>query len=457
MAVLTLTTVGIVVYGLVSRRYERALALAGVTPAGAAVVVGGNAVPTFYAVSVGAFALLAVTFVTRRGRAEEIPLRTIPGLVLLLSFAAWSILVTLLAPLMFPGLKTVTPQNALLLAGEVTSSNIAQIIYLLLGICVVVLLARTDGATPGLVSIPIVGVVVLSLWRYLWVTFGVPFPDVLFDNSPSLHYIELAPGGVPRFRGILSEPSSLAGVTIVASVYGLWAAATSRGAKRVWWLALTAVSLYLGFVSTSTTFIVAIPVLAMIALLTSGIAFATGGRRMPVPVALGALGLAAAACWLVPVIADYLGASFGSKVGSASYDERTGADADSFQIFLDTAGFGVGLGAGRASSFVPTLLSTTGIIGTVLFVAAVGIIVTAALPLRGYRGVVWVVVALLLTKAIAGPDLSDPTGVFWLSLGVLARGVLRSRAEAAAALGAPPRGAEGRSLDSPSRLTRQAV
>ncbi len=65
----------------------------------------------------------------------------------------------------------------------------------------------------------------------------------------------------------------------------------------------------------------------------------------------------------MPPIAAFVETTVNEKVGSASYNERSGANSESYDIFLDTFGIGVGLGANRASSLFPGVLSNTGLVG----------------------------------------------------------------------------------------------
>jgi len=102
---LTFATVAVVLYGILGRKgYGRALALGGSTVAGAAVVVGTTAVPTFYAVAIGAAVAVALRVLHRRPGSlpagESLP----PGVPLLLAFLGWSVFVTLMAPQLFDGL-----------------------------------------------------------------------------------------------------------------------------------------------------------------------------------------------------------------------------------------------------------------------------------------------------------------------------------------------------------------
>jgi hypothetical protein len=290
-------------------------------------------------------------------------------------------------------------------------------------------------------------VTVLSFWSYLH-RFGVPFPADLFDNSPTFPHIQTAPGGEERFRGILSEPSFLGGTSLVTIAYMLARMPQVSVIRRAGTLAVAGMAVFLGFVSTSTTFLVAGVVLAIIAALTFLSRFVL--RRGP----LGTLGMtslcagAVAAVWWLPAWANQVGAALSDKVTSESYSQRSGADAYSYHLAFETLGFGTGLGSNRASSFVASMLSTVGVVGVVLLVVAVWILIRAAYPVPAARPAVWALLALLVAKVIAGPDLGDTTGVLWMSLGVMAHaalGVRRSaRTRALVLRAAPPPTGGGR-------------
>ncbi len=117
---------------------------------------------------------------------------------------------------------------------------------------------------------------------------------------------------------------------------------------------------------------------------------------------------------------------------SSSYSDRSSSNSDSLGVFLDSWGIGVGLGSARASSFLPTLLSATGLLGSLLFSGAVAGLLAGGARYRPYRPVVWALISLLVVKLVAGPDLSDSSGVLWMSLGLLSHAILDGRTEAAA-------------------------
>jgi hypothetical protein len=429
MTSLTLVTLLIIACGLLIRDgYGPALALGGVTASGAAVVVGGIAVPTFYAVAMGTIVILGLRQLGN-GKTSTPTRRALPPAVsLLLFFLIWSVLVTLVAPVLFDGMTVSVPVGPTrLTAAAFTSSNIAQVVYLVLGVSVVLLLARSARSGPEIIGLLAGLATLLSLWRYLHQLTGLPFPEGVLDNSPSFAYIETAPNNVERFRGIFSEPAGLAASCLVTIAYMLPRSLRVRGWRRAGALLVAVAAGYLGVISTSATFVVAGVAIALIA----GLAFVAGFLLHHTPISamasvVGCALVVVVVVWVLPIVADLVETTVNEKVSSTSFTDRSAANSTSLGLFLDTFGFGVGLGANRASSFVPSLLSTTGIIGTLLFVAAVATLIRRSAPVREYRPVVWALVALLVAKVIAGPDLSDTSGVLWVSLGLLSHAALKA-------------------------------
>lgn len=429
MTTLTVPVLIVAIFGIATRHgYGRAVALGGSTAAGAAAYAGGLAVPTFYAIALGAIAVLMRQGCARTGlgRAVDSSGPTVPLLLLVL---VWGVLVTFLAPLLFPGLHTVTVAGNELQAGVLTSSNVAQTMYFLLGIAVVAALAHDEKTSVGLVGLSIGVGIVLSLWRYTGVTLGLPYPDGFFDNSPTLDYIETAPKDVSRFRGIYSEPSSLAVACLTMITYGL-ARLRQVHAWRRWALVLLIASAtFLGVISTSTTFVVAGSLIAAVAMVTALTGFLTGRTRVARRVAVGVCAGALTSVWVLPLVVAFARSSVEAKVGTSSYEQRSGVDASSYDVFFRTWGLGVGFGSGRASSLVPTLLSTLGVVGTLLIVLALGAAIVGASRSDEARPAVWTLVALLCAKVVSGPDLADPSGLLWITLGILLASARRSQKE----------------------------
>ncbi|MGY1787287.1 hypothetical protein [Geodermatophilus sp. SYSU D00698] len=431
MTGLTIVTVAVVVYGVLNRRgYGRALALGAATPTGAAVVVGAVAVPTFYAVAIGAVVGVVLRVLRDTRTPEDGARLPVPGSRALVLLVVVGVLVTLVAPLLFSGLEVEGPagQDEYLAAGVLTKSNIAQIVYLVLSVSVVAYLARSRWAGPQVVGLAACTTTLLCLWSHLHNIAGVPFPEGFFDNSPSFTIIETLPGGAPRVRGIFSEPSGLASSCLVTIAYCLSRMRSVGGLHRFALFTVAGVAMYLGSVSTSTTFLVAglaLAAVAMVVAVATVLLRQSKLSRTSVGVLCGGI---IAAVWVLPTLANTVGQELADKVASSSYADRSNSDSESYRVFLDTYGFGAGLGANRGSSFVATLLSTVGLIGLLLLIAAVASIVRRSWSVLSVRPAVWALTAVLACKVVAGPDLSDSGGILWLSLGVLAHAALHAAA-----------------------------
>ncbi|WP_432495902.1 hypothetical protein [Kineococcus gypseus] len=444
---MTLVTAVVVLFGVLNARgYGLALALGGATPIGAAAVAGAVAVPTFYAVAIGAAAGVALRVLQRARWAPGAVVAPVPGVRPLVLLCVVAVLVTLLAPMLFDGLPVLSPAggDVRLAAGVLTKSNIAQITYLVLSVCVVVFLARSRWAGPQVVGTAALLATLLSLWAWAG-GYGMPYPRGVFDNSPGFTIQETLPGGLPRVRGIFSEPAGLAGSSLITVAYAASRSLAVGGLHRLGLLLVAGVALFLGAISTSATFFVAGAALAVIAVAAGAARFLL--RRGPLSGAAVALVCAAtiAALWVLPWLTNLVGAVVDDKVDSASYTERSGADDYSFGLVVDTFGLGVGVGSNRASSFAASLLSTVGVLGTALLVAAVWVLVRETAHVRAVRPVTWALVALLLTKVVSGPDLADTNGILWMGLGVLAHAALSSpRAGAHPSAARDPEGSRGR-------------
>lgn len=412
--------------------YPWALAVGGLTPAGVATFTGGFPVPTFYAACLGVVVALVATAVAHRrdlggpaprhqGDAPRSQVRTHLGVTLLWIFVAWSVMVTLVAPALFAGVEVLqNGQTRLLVPGLITKSNLAQIVYLVLSISAVAYLARVRSAGVRLIGFVVSGITLLSFWRLLAVNVGLPFPESLIDNSPTLAYIETEVGGAPRFRGILSEPSSLANMMLAMIAYGVARIPQVTGPGRWGLVALLAMAAWMGYVSTSGTFVAGLALLTLLALVVMLLRTMLGRRVLPLSgIAAGLTVIAALPFILPPAVSWFVGA-VSAKVDSTSYTDRLGSDVHALGVFGETLGLGAGLGSERPSSFGAALLATVGLFGTALFAAAVVLIIAKSMHDRDARPARWVLIAVLMSKLISGPDLTATSGLPWIALGVLA-------------------------------------
>jgi hypothetical protein len=409
----------------------RVLAVTVGIPIGTALFVGGQSVTLFYVSAMALVGAAALQLAARRPglRAPlavgQKPRRLdqLPGASALVFFVGWAILVTAVAPALFRGRPVLLPRGGLDVQlvdpGRLTYtiSNLAQVIYLVLNVAVIIYITRRRD-THGLVGIALATLTLLSFWRLLSVYTGLPFPEGVFDNSQNVRYIESSPGGGQRFRGIVSEPSSLGEMSLATIAYFAACLPHRQGWSRLGPTVLLALAVANGLVSTSATFVAAGVIVAAVAVVAGFIGF-TLRHSILSPVFFIVICLSViAALLLAPMAAQLVRDVIDEKVASTSYESRTGVDVFSLRLATETWGIGTGLGSNRASSGVTTLLSTVGFPGTVALAVFLLTMLTRTWRHVAVRPTAWVVITLLISKAIAGPTLLDP--LMTLCLGVLA-------------------------------------
>ncbi|WP_155852021.1 hypothetical protein [Ahrensia sp. 13_GOM-1096m] len=200
--------------------------------------------------------------------------------------------------------------------------------------------------------------------------------EYLMDSIRSANYRFLTgseKGGLKRISGTFSEASAFANYTLA-----LFAIATSfwldRSPNR--YAGPIAFSLFLTLLlSTSATALVGISAITFFLgcrSLTTSLQHPNRGRQIFIAIfaCLPVIAIIITPT-LAPSIADevitFLEEILFSKAQSRSGMERLQWNASAYQTFLDTYGFGAGLGSARASSYLLVLLSNIGIVGTALF------------------------------------------------------------------------------------------
>jgi hypothetical protein len=375
-------------------------------PYSAGIVVAGNGVPLF---SVAAAATAVALLGTHRPPFAHWTANAFAV------FLAWATVITALAPWLFAGVRVLVPRGGVddqvLDPGVLgySVSTVAQLAYLLLAACATVYLVRERGAVLAAGVALVVGTVVTTV-RGILLAARADFLGPVFDTLPNIAYSFTTPGD--RLRGVFSEPSELAAFSLPAAAFFLVAAVRAQGRKRFLWSVACALACANLLQAASGTAVVASAVFIAIALLVLAVRYVVcGGAGTPWLVigalVVGVVALAAGDQLVAParaIVAD--------KVGSQSYDSRTGADAFSWNVLADTLGLGAGLGGNRPSSFGMSLLSTVGLPGTAAFVLlAIGLIV-AAVRTPATVAAATALIALLVAKVVGTPDISTP--ILWV-------------------------------------------
>lgn len=380
-------------------------------PYSAGIVLAGNSVPLFSLAG-----LLAMPLLLRRPTAPR------PHWVSLAmaGLVVWSILLTAIGPWVFRGVRVLSSRGGVddqVIDPDVltwTTSSLAQVVYLVVSVAVVAYLVRLR-VTRAVVGVAFAVGTVVSAVRGLSVALGSDFLAPLFDTSTGVIYSYAS----LRLRGVFNEPSELAAFSLPAAVFFAVVAGSDRIASRparigTWALALLACSNLLqassgvAVVGSAVVVTVGLLVLVVRSLIRGGVGvqwFVLGGL-VAAFVLVG---------WGRELLAP-VNALVADKVGSVSWESRTGADLFSLRLVAETAGLGVGLGGNRPSSFVTALFSTIGVPGVVLFAAVVAAALGAVRVDRRLVPVAAALVALLVAKSVGNPDLTTP--VLWMLLGV---------------------------------------
>ena len=317
-----------------------------------------------------------------------------------------------------------------------STSNIGQAVYLLLNTLMLwytVQTCRTEEAARGMMrAFLIAGTVVVALAGYQLASSltGLPFPDdVIYSNEGFVMQHGTAILNMPRICSTFTEPSSLAVFLVSFIAFLIAAIETGRGGWHVMTLLLAAIAALI--LSTSSTAYVGLAALTAWAI----------WRYFVLPVMRGrgsikaALAIAVVICGGVTAFAlseplrDVFQKTVFEKDQSSSYEERSAADSYSMQLAEGTWGLGVGLGSNRASSFLPSVLSTLGVVGA----GMLGMIIYLLTYVPGmnrrfadlHRPLAAGLVAVIAAKFISSPDMATPA--MWAVMAALLS--VRSAAE----------------------------
>lgn len=436
------TIVGVMVIALtalaVTRRPIRLaqLAIAFCTwEATAVVATPGFGIQPYYFVGVAIFARLVWKLSLRGGEfgAHSALSR---GLGLFGLLLLWGAVGAALHPLIFAGMPVYAPGigiDSQVVDGTPlthTTSQLAQVIYLALNVALVLYVAiharsaRDVGRLHRAFLVAGVSAIAIAGIQKFTVALGLPFPYDLIQNNPSLDLRQqITFQGVVRLSGTFPEASNLAvfGSGLLAYAFGslllgrrptlFYATLTVFTAFVMLWTTSSTAYLMIGFVTVALfSLYVGWPMLRGRIRLRRGLWF--------VLLLLGGTAALAGSSVLRGIIAKAVLGKFESR----SFGVRTSADLDALRILVDTWGLGIGLGSNRPSSFVTSLLSTLGLLGTALFVVGLFLIAaaTARLGARAHPEKVSVLalMAIVIAKTLSSPDLS--TASMWALIALCA-------------------------------------
>ncbi|MDZ7885524.1 MAG: hypothetical protein U5N53_22690 [Mycobacterium sp.] len=376
----------------------------------AAIIIGSIPITPFY---VGMIVYLPLVYL-RIGFPR-------PGSSLPFLLAFWSCAITLLGPALFTGMPVVASGLGLdvqvnrLADLDYSSSNFAQIVYLILNLALLMALAGSNDTKKWIPPVPAVvgtAIAVLAWWFH---RAGWAWPDELFHNNTrnAYAYVDTA-----RLSGQFSEPSHLAVFALTSAVLLIVTVAVHRPRLPLKLLLLLTATFDILLIveSASATALAGAAIFAMAFVGWSIYRMVATGARVSRGVSLVVIAAVGTLVVLSPLIVRYALDVLEYKLATGfSIRGRTAADLSSLRVFLDSATVGVGLGSNRASSLLLLLLSTVGLVGATLFFLTMGTAIRDGIRDRMRRPWAAGLAVLLFTSLVSLADLVSP--MMWLLAG----------------------------------------
>lgn len=387
-----------------------------------AVVIGGNGFSPFYF-----FALIATVMglaggKQNSGNSQAATRRIIVALAIYLPFTG------LAFPVIFAGMEVLLPREGLdvqiaspgALAPSIT--NISQTFLLFCGLGVLNFMLRMKTIDSRVIRLSFFFGLALNFWALLALRLSIWWPRDFLNFSTKAPIDAGQYLGIQRLSGTFPEPSYLAVYSLAALVYSAASVTFSSGENlrsRALHLINSFMSVALLIASLSGTAIMGTVLSLIVIALFWQIWARKNWKKTSTSMAILLSASIPTIAWTVLQNAASLQNLVESKVLSDSFATRTTADAISMKIFAETFGLGTGLGSSRSSSFLATQLSTIGIVGLGLILCLV--LAALASSRTGPMGlsVSFVLLALVTSKSVSEPDLSQPLLWFFIGTGLV--------------------------------------
>lgn len=397
-------------------------------PHTAAVVFLGNGISPFYLLAVVSAIRGAYLIVRRCLDGRSMPrtwFRHTP--IIFIVFGAYSVAISFVGPAVFQGMSVFSPRGGIdqqvghMTALTFTISNIAQPVYLLLGISVVFYLGLEERVNPNVFEISVWIGALFALARLILPAY---WPTAVFENMPNVNYSVTQ----SALRGTFGEPSMFGFFIVCGLAFSVATAVFSRGWPRTRTVSaavLLGIELIFNRSWTAQASIGLLLIVSLVILVRHELVRRRVKRLGTTIVVLTLLAVGAA---MAPVAFRLVE----PKLQTMSFENRTAADARALEIFLQSWGAGIGLGSNRPSSVVALLLSCVGIVGTVAFFSILVFTVTGSIRVRATSPVGWALLGAAIAEAISVPELSMPA--LWMLMGLAAWSVeIRSEKKLVAA------------------------
>lgn len=342
------------------------------------------------------------------------------------ALAVYGIASAYFMPRLFAGMTNIAPlgdsqyaaSSAAVPLGPV-SSNFTQSVYLIGDLVCFALTAAVASTEEGLRKLTLAllayagGNVIFAMLDVATFSTGSQWLFAPIRNGQYALHPEETIQGLKRIVGSFTEASVFARSSLGA--LGFTATLWLCGRYAVWTGPLAVASLLLVILSTSSSGLVALAPALVLLYVTLVLHAGLDPRRpfaLAVIIVTPLMAIAAVLLVLINepvlmVVQDYLDVLIFNKATSDSGVERGYWNMLALRNFVDSYGFGVGLGTPRASSFVVALIANVGILGTLFYLAFITrVVVGRRSEFRTYVGDVKLAarngcICLLMADAIA--------------------------------------------------------
>ena len=356
-------------------------------------------------------------------------------IISLIAFLGWAVLSSLVLPFIFEGISIFSPKEGIDEQYYYQSklfwsmSNIAQDVYLLLNIINVFSFIQyvSNEENKKIVLKAFLFSAYVAIFMVLYHSLSkfiqIPFPEgFLYSNPFYSQGFEQRVGGLFRANGTFSEPS-LASTYLVGITCSFFTFKINNCTSFQQFLMFLMSFLAL-LVTTATTgyvtFFIIMSILFMIKFFNIIYRFKVKiATLIKIVLLLFFTGL----IFLIVINLDLLSSIESlttSKNESDSFKHRIFSDLFAINIFLETYGFGVGLGSNRPSSYLTSLLSNLGVLGAGIMFYVIYVILQLTFKLRNNNEIRFfflIFIATFISQIFSIPDLTLP--FFWLNLGYL--------------------------------------
>ena len=321
---------------------------------------------------------------------------------------------------------------------HLTSHNFTQLLYLVFGGTIAICVAHSnllDEERQDTERTILLSATFIALWGLFQFTCnltGIPYPYFIFNNSASgsaSGYLQTLDVGVGRVSSAAVEPSIFAEslVTLLPLTFPAW---LRRGSVLSIPIDRSCAVLFvlMLILCTSSTAFLGLFLLALVTwylLLRTRTVSTARGLKFAVLAGIPCLAAGVVAVSSVPIVRDVAASMLLDKSSSGSGLERAMTVEQAFGYFKKYPIMGIGWGSATSHDLIVNLLSSVGIIGTIVFIGAMLNVIRAdwrtldslVLPgsLSRFAWLIGIVVFLSISVFSGFPYVF---GNFWLVVGM---------------------------------------